>query len=92
LAVLRLKKRSMMSANPRMEQAISGHMGQPAACMMVSKTALRNGKTALDYGLPTLHVTETVLPTFSVDNFVKNHGAGTRKFSIGAARVGLMEN
>ena len=34
LEVLRLIKRSMTSAMARMEQAISGQIGQPAACMM----------------------------------------------------------
>jgi hypothetical protein len=36
--VFRLMKRSMMSASARMEQAIRGQMGQPAACMMESNS------------------------------------------------------
>jgi len=37
-AVFRLTKRSMMSASARMEQATRGQMGQPAACMIESKS------------------------------------------------------
>src|SRR4051812_5094866 len=37
LAVLRLMKRSTMSANATMEQATKGQIGQPAACMIENK-------------------------------------------------------
>ena len=51
--VFRLRKRSTMSASARMEQAISGQMGQPAACMIESKEGLRRAlmlKRWRDYG------------------------------------------
>src|SRR3569833_7057 len=57
LLVLRLMKRAMMSASARMEQATSGQIGQPAACMIESKGAVLRAVRVLlvlagDYGGP----------------------------------------
>jgi hypothetical protein len=51
LAVWRLMKRSMTRANARMEQAISGQIGQPAACMIENKWNLRADELSRNYGL-----------------------------------------
>ncbi|HZW72904.1 MAG TPA: hypothetical protein VFF43_05125 [Caldimonas sp.] len=40
----RLEKRSMTSARAAIEQISSGQMGQPAACMIESNTALSVGR------------------------------------------------
>src|SRR5665647_777108 len=50
LAVLRLTKRSMTSAKARIEQATSGQIGQPAACMMGNKEDLRAHEMPRNYG------------------------------------------
>ena len=50
--VLRLIKRSMTSANARMEQATRGQMGQPAACMIENKWNLRADEKPRDYRPP----------------------------------------
>ncbi|MES2943798.1 MAG: hypothetical protein V4772_13095 [Pseudomonadota bacterium] len=52
--VFRLLKRSITSAKARTEQAISGQMGQPAACMIENNAHLQSDKFDLDYGLPAL--------------------------------------
>ena len=49
-AVLRATKRSKISAIPRTEHAIRGQMGQPAACMMDSKSLSAQMKAIGDYG------------------------------------------
>jgi hypothetical protein len=43
-------KRSKISASARTEQAISGQMGQPAACMMDSNSLSARVKASADYG------------------------------------------
>lgn len=40
LRVLKLLKRSMISAKAKVEQATRGHIGQPAACMIENNRAL----------------------------------------------------
>jgi hypothetical protein len=40
LASRKARKRSMIRARARMEQAIRGQIGQPAACMIDSKVSL----------------------------------------------------
>jgi uncharacterized protein (UPF0548 family) len=41
----------MISAIAKMEHATRGQIGQPAACMMENKGALRSGEMHRDYGL-----------------------------------------
>ena len=40
--VLRLMKRSITKASAKIEQAIKGQIGQPAACMMENNVMLRS--------------------------------------------------
>ncbi|MNV71552.1 hypothetical protein D3C71_1645790 [compost metagenome] len=49
-AVLRATKRSKISAIPRTEHAIRGQIGQPAACMMDSKSLSAQMEAIGDYG------------------------------------------
>src|SRR3989344_53315 len=49
-AVLRATKRSKISAIPSTEHAIRGQIGQPAACMMDSKSLSAQMKAIGDYG------------------------------------------
>jgi hypothetical protein len=46
LDVFRLKNRSMTMASAKMEQATSGQMGQPAACMIENNGSLRSSENA----------------------------------------------
>ena len=48
--IFRLEKRSMISATAMMEQASSGQIGQPAACMIESNACLQTGESFPDYG------------------------------------------
>jgi hypothetical protein len=49
---LRLINRSMMMARAKMEHAINGQMGHPAACMMENKTETPCSEKPVDYGAP----------------------------------------
>ena len=79
MTVVRLMKRSMTSARASTEQAISGQIGQPAACMMENKLDLRTDETPCDYGPrgPGSNpgraslVSAVKQPTVVVDNFVE---------------------
>ena len=52
MAVFKATKRSIIKARASTEQAISGQIGQPAACMIDSKWFSRIRKMAVgDYGL-----------------------------------------
>jgi hypothetical protein len=68
-------KRSMTSASARMEQATRGQIGQPAACMIESKSGLRDGvavQDAGDYGAPADYGLPIAFRfTEVVDNFVQ---------------------
>jgi hypothetical protein len=39
-----------MMASAKIEHAMSGHMGQPAACMMLDKVNLSTSGFSFDYG------------------------------------------
>ena len=51
-AVFSATKRSKTSASARMEQAIRGQIGQPAACMIDSNSHSAHVKSSGDYGAP----------------------------------------
>lgn len=98
-AVLRAMKRSMMSATARIEQAIRGQIGQPAACMMVSKclSAVFGASGIMNHAFRALGATFSAgwlapSPTESVDNFVGKPGFGTAKTPPAGRCDTLMKN
>ena len=102
LLLFRLRNRSITRASASTEQATSGQIGQPAACMIESKEDLRadrNGLAIMAYGRATPAVAPAnplgsscpVSPTESVDNFVENRGKKCPQARLARLRLELME-
>jgi len=79
----------MTRANARIELAIKGQMGQPAACMMENKEVLRSSEKIAIGLWRTVHLR---LPTNVVDNFVEKYLQNCCSAMIDAPCDALMTN
>jgi hypothetical protein len=83
-----------------MEQATSGQIGQPAACMIENKWNLRANEKPRNYGPSIFNLwfevmlveSAIVSPTFFVDNFVKKWVAKSRQTIASVLRYRLITN
>jgi hypothetical protein len=78
----------MTRAKARIEQATSGQIGQPAACMIENKWTLHADEMPRNYHPRS----KSTSPTESVDNFVSNWPVKYRQAALGLACDRSMTN